>query len=265
MHELTSQGEQAVADLSARYGVSTGAVRALLEAVQLGNGTMAQFSHPELGGRGQWMAGGMTMVGDMFSPGLQARVSGLAGELSSLLASTPVYAVRRARPGPAQLTRRIRGRGGRPSWDSPDRADARTAPVTRCSRRPGGLPCRAAARPSASTARWTMSFTACSSRGASRARCRSPASTARSPSRACRWQALTAARCRPGPGPPRSRSCRAHRRSPPPSGPSGQAVPSGTDADAVLAVLERLGDLHRRGVLTDEEFAAKKAEILSRL
>jgi hypothetical protein len=33
----------------------------------------------------------------------------------------------------------------------------------------------------------------------------------------------------------------------------------------VLATLDRLGDLHRRGVLTDEEFAAKKAELLSRL
>ena len=91
MRKLTSQGERAVADLSARYGVSTDAVRAMLEAVRLGNGTMAQFSHPELGGRGQWMAGGMTMLGDMFNHGLQATVSGLASELSSLLASTPVY------------------------------------------------------------------------------------------------------------------------------------------------------------------------------
>ena len=105
MRKLTSQGERAVADLSARYGVSTGAVRAMLEAVRLGNGTMAQFSHPEFGGRGQWMAGGMTMVGDMFNHGLQATVSGLASELSSLLASTPVYApapgpVTAAGPGP---------------------------------------------------------------------------------------------------------------------------------------------------------------------
>jgi hypothetical protein len=91
VRELTSQGEQAVADLSTRYGVSTDAVRALLEAVRRGNGTMAQFSHPELGGHGQWMAGGMTMVGDMFNPGLQGTVSGLASDLSSLIASTPVY------------------------------------------------------------------------------------------------------------------------------------------------------------------------------
>ena len=105
MRKLTSQGERAVADLSARYGVSTDAVRAMLEAVRLGNGTMAQFSHPEFGGRGQWMAGGMTMAGDMSDHGLRATVSGLASELSSLLASAPVYApapgpVTAAGPGP---------------------------------------------------------------------------------------------------------------------------------------------------------------------
>ncbi|WP_238439184.1 SHOCT domain-containing protein, partial [Frankia nepalensis] len=98
MRTLTSQGEQAVADLSAKYGVSTDAVRAMLEAVRLGNGTMAQFSHPEFGGGGQWMASGMTMVADMFNDDLRATVSGLARELSSLLASTPVYT---PAPGPA--------------------------------------------------------------------------------------------------------------------------------------------------------------------
>ena len=34
----------------------------MLQAVMDGNGTMAQFDHPEFGGAGQWMQGGMTMV-----------------------------------------------------------------------------------------------------------------------------------------------------------------------------------------------------------
>jgi hypothetical protein len=50
-----------------------------------------------------------------------------------------------------------------------------------------------------------------------------------------------------------------------PPAPPASAPTAGTEADAVLATLDRLGDLHRRGVLTDEEFAAKKAELLSRL
>jgi hypothetical protein len=41
----------------------------LLQALVNSNGTMAQFSHWELGGGGQWMRGGMTMVGDMFNCG----------------------------------------------------------------------------------------------------------------------------------------------------------------------------------------------------
>jgi hypothetical protein len=90
---------RAVADLSTRYGVSTDAVRAMLEAVQLGNGTMAQFSHPELGGRGQWMADGMTMVGDMFDHALQAKVSGSPGESGLVVARRTGAARVERRPG----------------------------------------------------------------------------------------------------------------------------------------------------------------------
>jgi hypothetical protein len=46
----------------------------LLQAVVNGNGTMAQLGNWELGGNGQWMQGGMTMVGDMFNYGLKAKV-----------------------------------------------------------------------------------------------------------------------------------------------------------------------------------------------
>jgi hypothetical protein len=92
MQALTASAEQTVQQLSQRYGVSMDAVKTLLSAVAAGGGSMAQFYHPELGGGGQWMRGGMTMVGDMFNSGLQATVSGLCAELSSLLGSTQVFA-----------------------------------------------------------------------------------------------------------------------------------------------------------------------------
>src|SRR5882672_12206737 len=92
MQELTDDGYRAVQNLAQRYGVSTDAVKTLLFAVSAGGGTMAQFYHPELGGGGQWMRGGMTMVGDMFNGGLQATVSGLCSELSSLLNDQQVFA-----------------------------------------------------------------------------------------------------------------------------------------------------------------------------
>jgi Short C-terminal domain len=91
MQPLTQAGEQSVQNLSQRYGVSVDAVKTLLFAVSAGGGSMAQFYHSELGGGGQWMRGGMTMVGDMFNHGLQATVSGLCSELSSLLASQQVF------------------------------------------------------------------------------------------------------------------------------------------------------------------------------
>src|SRR5262245_58098767 len=88
---LTPGGQDAVNGLAQRYGVSTDAVTTLLAAVSAGGGTMAQFYHPELGGGGQWMRGGMTMVGDMFNSRLQSTVSGLCAELSALLGSQSVY------------------------------------------------------------------------------------------------------------------------------------------------------------------------------
>jgi hypothetical protein len=91
MRELTDQAQQIVNNLAQRYGASPDAVRTLLDAVVAGSGTMAQFSHPELGGSGQWMSGGMTMVGDMFNHGLQAKVSGICAELSNFTASQQVY------------------------------------------------------------------------------------------------------------------------------------------------------------------------------
>jgi hypothetical protein len=40
---------------------------------------------------------------------------------------------------------------------------------------------------------------------------------------------------------------------------------SGDDSAAIVAAIESLAGLHERGILSDEEFAAKKAELLGRL
>lgn len=89
MTALTPQGQQVVNDLSQRYGVSTDAVLHMLIAVVNGNGSMAQFSHPEFGGGGQWMRGGMTMVGDMFNHGAKILVDNICNELSNVVANQP--------------------------------------------------------------------------------------------------------------------------------------------------------------------------------
>jgi hypothetical protein len=81
----TEQGERLVNDVANRYGATHDAVSMMLEAILRGNGTMAQFNIYELGGSGQWMRGGMTMVGDMFNYQLKSKVDGICGELSSAI------------------------------------------------------------------------------------------------------------------------------------------------------------------------------------
>jgi len=89
MQPLTQEGQEQLRSIAQRYGVSIDAAQSLLESLSRGSGSMAQFNHPELGGSGQWMRGGMIMIGDMFNNGLKATVDGLCNELSALLETNP--------------------------------------------------------------------------------------------------------------------------------------------------------------------------------
>jgi hypothetical protein len=107
MQQLTLEGQQKINEIAQRYGVSVDAVMTLLEALIRGQGTMAQFNHPDLGGSGQWMQGGMTMVGDMFNYGLKAKVDGLCSELARLLAHQPLFSA----PSSGQMQSQSQGAG----------------------------------------------------------------------------------------------------------------------------------------------------------
>ncbi len=89
MKQLTPEGQQIINQLAQRYNFSSDAVFSLLLSVINGNGSMAQFSHPEFGGSGQWMRGGMIMLGDMFNNGLKNSVGNLCQELANLIANEP--------------------------------------------------------------------------------------------------------------------------------------------------------------------------------
>ncbi len=91
MQKLTPAGMNLVSDISNRYHLSNDAVIHMLVAVNNGGGSMAQFNCPELGGSGQWMRGGMTMVGDMFNHGLKMTVDNLCSELSRALATMQIF------------------------------------------------------------------------------------------------------------------------------------------------------------------------------
>jgi hypothetical protein len=84
---LTPEGEKIAGDLAGRHGFSVDAVTYMMYAMLNGNGSMAQFAHPEFGGSGQWMRGGMLMLGDMFNHGLKSRVDALCNEISGIFAN----------------------------------------------------------------------------------------------------------------------------------------------------------------------------------
>ncbi len=92
MPNLSPAGNQLVQELSQKYGLSTDAVTHMLIAVSNGNGTMAQFGHPEFGGAGQWMSGGMTMVSDLFNNHLKNLVNNLCSDISGKLANHQLVA-----------------------------------------------------------------------------------------------------------------------------------------------------------------------------
>ena len=89
MRQLSPAGQQTIDDIAQRHGFSPDAVMSMLDAVINGNGGMAQFSHNEFSGSGQWMRGGMIMVSDMFNGHLKGRIDALCNELSNLVANQP--------------------------------------------------------------------------------------------------------------------------------------------------------------------------------
>lgn len=91
MKTLTTEGQKKIDDIASRYELSEDSVLAMLKAVINGNATMAQFNIPELGGSGQWMKGGMTMVGDMFNRSLKITVDQLCTELAQLVSTEILF------------------------------------------------------------------------------------------------------------------------------------------------------------------------------
>jgi hypothetical protein len=260
---LTPEADNAVAQIGQRYGLCRESVLAVLSAVNAGGGTMAQFSVPEFGS-GQWMRGGMTMVGNMFDHGLQARVDALCNELSHLLSTTRVYPVPAvgyqggfspAGWWPAEL--------GVPS-SSGGQNDARYAifPSTRRlaiqvngvtrvfdtgDHQIGGV------QQQQGGAYGSLSFT----------------------SQFGTFDLSSLLEVSNLPGPDLSQAPDTPPDTPAPqflSGPAQQSAPAAKppdpaigDAAAIIEAIESLAGLHERGILSDEEFATKKAELLGRL
>lgn len=238
---LTPHAETAVGEIAARHGLSREAVVAMLLAVRNGGGTMAQFSIPELGGSGQWMRGGMTMVGDMFDHSLKASVDALCVELAQLLATTAVFRT----PAPDVATA---------SWwpaelGTPSSTGAQND--TRYAIFPGS---RRLVIQIGGTTR--IFDTGEHSIGGVQQQQGGAAGTVGFTSQFGTFSITTL----------RELGVK-HVADTPATPPSVPADPDTTTRgpDAVIAAIEGLARLHDRGILSDAEFAEKKAELLGRL
>jgi hypothetical protein len=286
---VTPEAAHAIADIAQRHGLSQDAVLAMLVALREGGGTMAQFNIGELGGNGQWMRGGMTMVGNMFDNALKARVDALCNELNQLLATTAVF------PAPAP-TSQAHGMFGSNNWWPGDlgvpssaggQNDVRYAffPGTRRlaiqisgvtkvfdtgEHNIGGV------QQQQGTGYSSVSFTSqLGTFGVSSLHevgthqvAPTPGATpppAATPGYQSQYQSGAAPHFPPeAPAthfPPEAPATHAAPAAP-------AARPAADDAgnsQAIIAAIESLAGLHERGILSDEEFSTKKAELLSRL
>ncbi|MCX6046656.1 MAG: SHOCT domain-containing protein [Chloroflexi bacterium] len=86
---FSAEDRKLIHTLAQQHQISEGAVEALWVAIQAGNGTLAQFNHPELGGMGQWMASGMIMIGDFSNHQLKATIAQLCTDIAAHLHKQP--------------------------------------------------------------------------------------------------------------------------------------------------------------------------------
>jgi hypothetical protein len=87
--QTTTDTARAIAQIAQRHGLSESAVNTLYDALRRSGGGQAQFSHPDLGGMGQWSRGGMTQIGDMFNNALKAKVDAVCRDLAALVSDAP--------------------------------------------------------------------------------------------------------------------------------------------------------------------------------
>ena len=254
MQTFTDYGQNAINNLAQRYGVSNDDVITLLYAVMNGNGTMAQFSHPELGGGGQWMQGGMTMVGDMFNYGLKAKVDGLCAELSNLLSGQQAVFMPVNNPTNFQ--------GNRNWW--PDELGIASTTGGQNNTRYAYFPatCRLAVDINGQVTVYNTLDHQIG--GVSQQQGSNNSMTFSSQYGTVQVDQLPIVSVNgvapfvPTPAPMQA--------APEPFYPSNNVSnPTPADNGDIFALIERLADLKQKGILSEEEFASKRAELLQRL
>jgi hypothetical protein len=259
MAKLTPEGEKIVAALADRYAIGVDAVKIMLDAVAKGGGSMAQFNLPEFGGSGQWMRGGMTMIGDMFNNSMKATVDNLCNDLSKVLENQPN--IMTAFVPQSQSQSQSQGSGGASFWQSsqsgswwPSDLGSPASTGSQNSLRYAYFPGsnRLAIDDRGRVEVYDTSGYDISGFGQQQSGDASLTFTSqRGVVRVDRLPRVTSAKPAP--------------ETRPATAAQSTSTSSSTDSGSVLALIEQLGQLKEKGLLTDEEFAAKKSELLKRL
>ncbi len=276
MQELTPEGLRIVEGLAQAHSVSTEAVMVLLHALAAGGGTQAQFNHPDLGGMGQWSQGGMIMIGDMFNQGLKYKVSSLCDELAGLLRNQPLF-----RPAPSQSQMQsqsggfggagvslfVPGSGSNQWWPAelgvPSSTGAQNDMAYAC------FPAtrRLAIRQGGKTRVYDTGDHQIGGFSQQQSGDQSLTFTSQFGLVRVADLPLVSPAGDNAPAPAAAPFSQAPAPEPEPSAPPATTVApkSPTSPDDIFAMIERLADLRQKNILSEEEFATKKAELLGRL
>ncbi len=275
MQKLTPEGLRIVTEAAARHGVSVDAALCLLGALAEGHGAQAQFNHPDLGGMGQWSQGGMIMIGDMFNQGLKYRVDALCNELAGLLRSQPLVEPEAASfqsqsQGGGQVSLFLVGTGSTGSW-WPAELGAPASTGAQNNMRYAWFP--DLRRVAIDLGGQVRVYDAGEHRitGFSQQQGGDRSLTFTSQFGVVRLSDLALVSPRSDPAQsPTSPASAPPAQTPAPSPPSATGAPAPAPAatlamEDIVKTIESLAELRQKGILTEEEFSAKKAELLSRL
>jgi hypothetical protein len=274
MTQLTPDGRRLVEEIAARHHVSADAAITAFRALVAGQGSQAQFSHPELGGMGQWARGGMVMVGDMFNTALKARVDALCTDLAALIDRSdplirPSQSQGQSQGGPG-VSLFVPGRGS--DWWPADLGTPASVGAQN-DMRYAYFP---ATRRLAIEVGGRMSLHDTGDRrisGVSQQQGPGQSITFTSQHglvRVADLPRVQADQVQPTPPHPEPGGVTESPRVPDPVSEEGRAGPAAgpsrpASEDDIFAKIERLADLRRKDILTEDEYTAKKAELLSRL
>jgi Short C-terminal domain len=274
MQNLSPEGLRIVTDVAKRHGVSLDAAVALLGALAQGKGRQAQFNHPDLGGMGQWSQGGMIMVGDMFNQSLKHRVDALCNELAGLVDGQPSLRAdarhfqSQRQSGGGGVSLFVEGSGSAGQWwpaelGSPASTGAQND--LRYAFFPGSR--RLAIRQDGQVQVYDTGERELS--GFSQQQGGDQSLTFTSQSGVVRLADLaevsggetSRAPAPAAPTPPPVPQARAAVPATPAAGTPAASLP----ASEILKIIESLAGLREKNIITEEEFRAKKAELLGRL